>query len=71
MIVDEHKEFLGKKAGKLSVKRQFGFLSNMWFMENDLTALLLLRALMDDLISENDCDVLYEKVKKMWEVMGN
>lgn len=71
MTADEYKEFLGRKAGKLSVKRQFVFLSNRWFKENDLTALLLLRVLMDDLISENDCDVLYEKVNKMWEAMGN
>ena len=71
MTVDEHKEFKGKSATTWSIDLQFKFLSNKWIKERDLSALLLLQVLISSILKEEECDQLYEKVKEMWEFMGN
>lgn len=71
MTVDEHREFLGKQATTWSIDLQFKFLSNKWVKEKDLSALLLLQVLIGSILKDEQCDELYERVKEMWEQMGN
>ena len=71
MTVDETKEFKGRKATLGSVNLQFNYLSKKWIREKDLSALLLLQVLIGSILKEEECDQLYEKVKEMWEYMGN
>lgn len=71
MTADEAKEFKGRKATQYSIDLQFNYLSRKWIRERDLSALLLLQVLISSILKEEECDQLYEKVKEMWEAMGN